>query len=174
MGCLLCRLRLDRHQPGVVDAHPGQRIRLTCRAEGFPPPSVEWQRDGQPLSSPRFVQLLSPPSWPASSPTPTGGGSCRCPLVLSRTPGPLEGWSCGVGLLGQTAFGSLGLSGMWLADRSKGLLTEVTAERGNEGRHTSGCNHKGSRLLSPFRGEAFLLLMTCRGAPIGGCYFTPI
>ncbi|KAM9091000.1 papilin isoform 5-T6 [Megaptera novaeangliae] len=145
------RLRLDRHQPGVVDAHPGQRIRLTCRAEGFPPPSVEWQRDGQPLSSPRFVQLLSPPSWPASSPTPTGGGSCRCPLVLSRTPGPLEGWSCGVGLLGQTTFGSLGLSGVWLADRSKGPLTEVTAERGNEGGHTSGCNHKGARLLSPFR-----------------------
>lgn len=58
-GCLFCRLRLDRNQPGVVEAHPGQRIRLTCRAEGFPPPTIEWQRDGQPLSSPRFVQLLS-------------------------------------------------------------------------------------------------------------------
>ncbi|XP_058422857.1 papilin [Diceros bicornis minor] len=49
----MTRLRLDRNQPGVVDAHPGQRIRLTCRAEGFPPPAIEWQRDGQPLSSPR-------------------------------------------------------------------------------------------------------------------------
>ncbi|XP_070106135.1 papilin isoform X5 [Equus caballus] len=47
------RLHLDRNQPGVVDAHPGQQIRLICRAEGFPPPAIEWQRDGQPLSSPR-------------------------------------------------------------------------------------------------------------------------
>ncbi|KAM6170913.1 papilin [Erethizon dorsatum] len=48
------RLRLDRTQPGVVDASPGQRIRLTCRADGFPPPVIEWQRDGQALSSPRY------------------------------------------------------------------------------------------------------------------------
>ncbi|XP_032200907.1 papilin isoform X2 [Mustela erminea] len=47
------RLLLDRNQPRVVDAQPGQRARLTCRAEGFPPPTIEWQRDGQPLSSPR-------------------------------------------------------------------------------------------------------------------------
>ncbi|XP_062947956.1 papilin isoform X2 [Cynocephalus volans] len=47
------RLRLDRNQPRVVDASPGQRIRLTCRAEGFPPPAIEWQRDGQLVSSPR-------------------------------------------------------------------------------------------------------------------------
>ncbi|XP_057586709.1 papilin isoform X2 [Hippopotamus amphibius kiboko] len=47
------RLRPERNQPGVVDAHPGQRIRLTCPTEGFPPPTIEWQRDGQPLSSPR-------------------------------------------------------------------------------------------------------------------------
>ncbi|KAK2496480.1 hypothetical protein MC885_013133 [Smutsia gigantea] len=48
------RLRLDRNQPGVVDAHPGQRIRLVCHAEGFPRPIMEWQRDGQPLSSGRY------------------------------------------------------------------------------------------------------------------------
>ncbi|XP_021509217.1 papilin isoform X1 [Meriones unguiculatus] len=47
------RLRLDRTQPGVVDASPGQRIRLACRAEGFPVPTIEWQRDGQLVSSPR-------------------------------------------------------------------------------------------------------------------------
>ncbi|XP_060031479.1 papilin isoform X2 [Erinaceus europaeus] len=47
------RLRLDRNQPGVVEAYPGQQIRLTCRAEGFPPPTIEWQRDGQRLASPR-------------------------------------------------------------------------------------------------------------------------
>ncbi|CAK7315584.1 PAPLN [Vulpes lagopus] len=49
----MTRLLLDKNQPGVVDAQPGQRIQLTCRAEGFPPPAIEWQRDGQPLSSPR-------------------------------------------------------------------------------------------------------------------------
>lgn len=68
VGCLLCRLLLDRNQPGVVDAQPGQRIRLTCRAEGFPPPAIEWQRDGQPLSSPRFVFSSSQPSCPTPSP----------------------------------------------------------------------------------------------------------
>ncbi|XP_051004198.1 papilin [Acomys russatus] len=47
------RLRLDRTQPGVVDASPGQRIRLPCRAEGLPVPTIEWQRDGQLVSSPR-------------------------------------------------------------------------------------------------------------------------
>ncbi|XP_032143832.1 papilin isoform X1 [Sapajus apella] len=46
-------LRLDRNQPQVVDTSPGQQIRLTCRAEGFPPPTIEWQRDGHPVSSPR-------------------------------------------------------------------------------------------------------------------------
>ncbi|XP_021574040.1 papilin [Carlito syrichta] len=51
------RLRLDWTQPGVVDASPGQQIRLPCRAEGFPPPSVEWQRDGRPISSPRHHPL---------------------------------------------------------------------------------------------------------------------
>lgn len=74
--CLLCRVRLDRSQPGVLDAQPGQRVRLTCRAEGFPPPTIEWQRDGQPLSSPRFVQLPSP----VLPPTPPRLGRCR-PLV---------------------------------------------------------------------------------------------
>ncbi|XP_015990263.2 papilin isoform X3 [Rousettus aegyptiacus] len=52
----MTRLRLDRSQPGVVEAHPGQRIQLPCRAEGFPPPTIEWQRDGQPPSSPRHQQ----------------------------------------------------------------------------------------------------------------------
>lgn len=65
MGCSSRRLRLDQNQPGVVDAHAGQRTRLTCRAEGFPPPTIEWQRDGQTLSSPRCVQLLPLPAGPA-------------------------------------------------------------------------------------------------------------
>ncbi|KAM5273573.1 LOW QUALITY PROTEIN: papilin [Ctenodactylus gundi] len=52
------RVHLDRTQPDVVDASPGQRVRLTCRAEGFPPPVTEWQRDGQPPSSPRYQMQL--------------------------------------------------------------------------------------------------------------------
>lgn len=90
VGCLLCRLRLDRNQPGVVDAQPGQRIRLTCHAEGFPPPTIEWQRDGQTLSSPRFVQLLSPPCCVAPSPTlpPSvqagGRRSCQAASLVSQ------------------------------------------------------------------------------------------
>ncbi|XP_049626236.1 papilin [Suncus etruscus] len=47
------RLRLDRNQPGVVDAYPGQQAHLPCRAEGHPPPVIEWQWDGQVVSSRR-------------------------------------------------------------------------------------------------------------------------
>lgn len=82
-GCLFCRLRLDQSQPGVVDAHPGQRIRLTCRTEGFPPPTIEWQRDGQTLSSPRSGQLLSPPCRPHPTlcrPVGEGAASSHWPV----------------------------------------------------------------------------------------------
>ncbi|XP_051052278.1 papilin [Phodopus roborovskii] len=71
------RLRLDRTQPGVVDASPGQRIRLTCRAEGFPPPTIEWQRDGQLVSSPRH-QLQPDGSLVISRVTVEDGGFYTC------------------------------------------------------------------------------------------------
>ncbi|XP_045865199.1 papilin isoform X2 [Meles meles] len=71
------RLLLDRNQPGVVDARPGQRVRLTCRAEGFPPPTIEWQRDGQPLSSPRH-QLQPDGSLVISHVTVEDGGFYAC------------------------------------------------------------------------------------------------
>lgn len=103
VGGVFCRLRLDRTQPGVVDASLGQRIRLPCRAEGFPPPTIEWQRDGQLLSSPRFIGS-SLPSCPDSSPTPSCGGLSRTPRLL-KDGGPI------VGLLG--------LSRVWLVDRNK-------------------------------------------------------
>ncbi|XP_044515907.1 papilin [Gracilinanus agilis] len=50
------RLSFDRNQPGVVDASVGQRVQLPCRTFGYPPPVIEWQKDGQPLSSPRHHQ----------------------------------------------------------------------------------------------------------------------
>nr|XP_035973742.1 papilin isoform X7 [Halichoerus grypus] len=71
------RLLLDRNQPGVVDARPGQRIQLTCRAEGFPPPAIEWQRDGQPLSSPRH-QLQPDGSLVISHVVAQDGGFYAC------------------------------------------------------------------------------------------------
>ncbi|XP_047396271.1 papilin isoform X2 [Sciurus carolinensis] len=71
------RLRLDRTQPGVVDTSPGQRIRLPCRAEGFPPPTIEWQRDGQPLSSPRH-QLQPDGSLVISGVAMEDGGFYTC------------------------------------------------------------------------------------------------
>ncbi|KAL2789738.1 papilin isoform 1 precursor, partial [Daubentonia madagascariensis] len=71
------RLHLDRNQPGVVDASPGQRIRLTCRAEGFPSPAIEWQRDGQPVSSPRH-QLQPDGSLVISQVAADDGGFYTC------------------------------------------------------------------------------------------------
>ncbi|XP_064427363.1 papilin isoform X2 [Mirounga angustirostris] len=71
------RLLLDRNQPRVVDARPGQQIQLTCRAEGFPPPAIEWQRDGQSLSSPRH-QLQPDGSLVISHVVAQDGGFYAC------------------------------------------------------------------------------------------------
>uniref|UniRef100_I3M367 Papilin, proteoglycan like sulfated glycoprotein n=1 Tax=Ictidomys tridecemlineatus TaxID=43179 RepID=I3M367_ICTTR len=71
------RLHLDRTQPAVVDANPGQRIRLPCHAEGFPPPTIEWQRHGQPLSSPRH-QLQPDGSLVISGVAMEDGGFYTC------------------------------------------------------------------------------------------------
>ncbi|XP_051833605.1 papilin isoform X2 [Antechinus flavipes] len=49
-------LSFDKSQPGVVDASVGQRVQLPCRTYGYPPPVIEWQKDGQPPSSPRHQQ----------------------------------------------------------------------------------------------------------------------
>ncbi|XP_076407132.1 papilin isoform X1 [Peromyscus maniculatus bairdii] len=77
------RLRLDRTQPGVVDASPGQQIRLTCHAEVFPTPIIEWQRDGQLVSSPRH------------QPQPDGS------LVISRVAAEDSGFYACVAFNGQ-------------------------------------------------------------------------
>ncbi|XP_020030715.2 papilin isoform X1 [Castor canadensis] len=71
------RLRLDRTQPRVVDTSPGQQILLTCRAEGFPPPAIEWQRDGQSISSPRH-QVQPDGSLLISQVTVEDGGFYAC------------------------------------------------------------------------------------------------
>lgn len=71
------RLRLDRTQPGVIDASPGQQIQLTCHAEGFPVPTIEWQRDGQLVSSPRH-QVQHDGSLVISRVTVEDGGFYTC------------------------------------------------------------------------------------------------
>ncbi|NWW80141.1 PPN protein, partial [Climacteris rufus] len=50
------RLRMDKSEPTVVEANIGERIRLPCTVEASPALTIEWQKDGQPLSSPRHRQ----------------------------------------------------------------------------------------------------------------------
>uniref|UniRef100_A0A8D0G111 Papilin n=1 Tax=Sphenodon punctatus TaxID=8508 RepID=A0A8D0G111_SPHPU len=50
------RLRLYKNEPSVVDANIGERVRLPCRVEASPTLTIEWQKDGQPLSSLRHRQ----------------------------------------------------------------------------------------------------------------------
>ncbi|NXM26628.1 PPN protein, partial [Oxyruncus cristatus] len=50
------RLRMDKSEPTVVEASIGERVRLPCTVEASPTLTIEWQKDGQPLSSPRHRQ----------------------------------------------------------------------------------------------------------------------
>ncbi|XP_074886688.1 papilin [Buteo buteo] len=50
------RLRMDKSEPSVLEANVGERVRLPCTVEASPSLTIEWQKDGQPLSSPRHRQ----------------------------------------------------------------------------------------------------------------------
>ncbi|XP_062432711.1 papilin [Rhea pennata] len=50
------RLLMDKSEPAVVEAGVGERVRLPCTVEASPSLTIEWQKDGQPLSSPRHRQ----------------------------------------------------------------------------------------------------------------------
>ncbi|XP_005047045.1 PREDICTED: papilin [Ficedula albicollis] len=50
------RLKMDKSEPTVVEANVGERVRLPCTVEASPALTIEWQKDGQPLSSPRHRQ----------------------------------------------------------------------------------------------------------------------
>ncbi|NXX54847.1 PPN protein, partial [Scopus umbretta] len=50
------RLRMDKSEPSVVEANVGERVRLPCTVEASPALTIEWQKDGQLLSSPRHRQ----------------------------------------------------------------------------------------------------------------------
>ncbi|NXB77545.1 PPN protein, partial [Donacobius atricapilla] len=53
---LTYRLKMDKSEPTVVEASVGERVRLPCTVEASPALTIEWQKDGQPLSSPRHRQ----------------------------------------------------------------------------------------------------------------------
>uniref|UniRef100_A0A8C9EQJ0 Papilin n=1 Tax=Pavo cristatus TaxID=9049 RepID=A0A8C9EQJ0_PAVCR len=55
-ACQLCRLRMDKSEPSVVEAKVGERVTLPCTVEASPALTIEWQKDGQPLSPPRHRQ----------------------------------------------------------------------------------------------------------------------
>ncbi|NXS14862.1 HMCN2 protein, partial [Neodrepanis coruscans] len=44
--------------PGMVTARTGQRVLLHCVVSGEPTPSVEWQRDGEPLPEGPHARVL--------------------------------------------------------------------------------------------------------------------
>ncbi|XP_060117802.1 papilin isoform X1 [Heteronotia binoei] len=50
------RLKMYKNEPSVVDANIGERVRLPCRVEATPTLTIEWQKDGQPISSSRYRQ----------------------------------------------------------------------------------------------------------------------
>ncbi|NXQ34289.1 PPN protein, partial [Alaudala cheleensis] len=53
---LTYRLKMDKSEPTVLEASVGERVRLPCTVEASPALTIEWQKDGQPLSSPRHRQ----------------------------------------------------------------------------------------------------------------------
>ncbi|XP_034625129.1 papilin isoform X2 [Trachemys scripta elegans] len=53
---LMYRLIMDKNDPSVVDANIGERVRLPCGVEASPALTIEWQKDGQPVSSSRHRQ----------------------------------------------------------------------------------------------------------------------
>ncbi|XP_061467221.1 papilin isoform X2 [Rhineura floridana] len=49
-------LKMYKNEPSIVNANIGERVRLPCRVEALPSLTIEWQKDGQPISSPRHRQ----------------------------------------------------------------------------------------------------------------------
>ncbi|NXU13793.1 PPN protein, partial [Pardalotus punctatus] len=53
---LTYRLKMDKSEPTVVEPNVGERVRLPCTVEASPALTIEWHKDGHPLSSPRHRQ----------------------------------------------------------------------------------------------------------------------
>ncbi|NXJ65931.1 PPN protein, partial [Rostratula benghalensis] len=50
------RLRMGKNEPSVMEANVGERVRLPCTAQVSSALTIKWQKDGQPISSPRHRQ----------------------------------------------------------------------------------------------------------------------
>uniref|UniRef100_H3ALS1 Papilin, proteoglycan like sulfated glycoprotein n=1 Tax=Latimeria chalumnae TaxID=7897 RepID=H3ALS1_LATCH len=48
------RLSVDRTDPSLVDARPGQTVKLLCRADASPSLTIEWRKDDKAVSSASF------------------------------------------------------------------------------------------------------------------------
>ncbi|KAK9409767.1 papilin [Crotalus adamanteus] len=50
------RLKMYKNEPSIVDASIGEQVRLPCRVDASPSLTIEWQKDGRPISSARHRQ----------------------------------------------------------------------------------------------------------------------
>ncbi|NWV90704.1 HMCN2 protein, partial [Machaerirhynchus nigripectus] len=64
--------------PGAVTVHAGQRVLLHCVVSGEPTPSVEWQRDGEPLPEGPHARVLPNATLLLSSVARRDAGSYSC------------------------------------------------------------------------------------------------
>ncbi|NWW81852.1 HMCN2 protein, partial [Climacteris rufus] len=64
--------------PAVLKVHAGQRVLLHCAVSGEPTPSVEWQRDGEPLPEGAHARVLPNATLLLPSVTHRDAGSYSC------------------------------------------------------------------------------------------------
>ncbi|NWS76039.1 HMCN2 protein, partial [Crotophaga sulcirostris] len=95
--------------PRAVVARAGQRVLLHCAVSGEPTPSVEWQRDGEPLPEGPYARVLPNATLllPAAALHDAGSYSClahnalgsavaRASLVVQGEPRRVQGSLVGV------------------------------------------------------------------------------
>ncbi|MGH0149837.1 UNVERIFIED_CONTAM: hypothetical protein FKN15_035465 [Acipenser sinensis] len=82
------RLSIDKSGPSTVEGRPGQTVRLPCKVPPSPGVTVEWRRDGHPLSSPRLSIDKSGPSTVEGRP----GQTVRLPCKVPPSPGVTVEW----------------------------------------------------------------------------------